>query len=478
MEKVIKQMLLRSRRMPLLVIAVALAILGLTILLARERLGSAVREQILGRDAYALYGVALMHQLELAEQDEALFSIADPDEQLTVVLKTSRLHGVLGARLFEADGAFVDAFPAYVAEAGLNPADLAALRDQKPVSRFHRSVPLPDLFLVLGTNAADRAVPLLEVNVPFHTREGEFVGAAQFIIEGQGIIAEFARLDRNLTIQSLAAFGVGGGILAAAIGWAFQRLRRAQRLLAERTNKLIDANQELALAAKTSAVGAITSHLIHGLKSPLFGLQSYVSRLGREDAARLQTDLQQVIATTRRMQSMINQIVGVLREEEGARSYQITLSELLGLVRQRVIVLAESRGVRLEFIQEAEAALPNRVANLIALILVNLTQNAIQATPEGKCVTLALAWEDEQLVFEVRDEGQGLPGSVRETLFFPCHSTKPDGSGIGLALSKQLANHLGAGLALKRNSPAGCAFALSVPGLLCLDKSMAPTAPK
>src|SRR5256885_10117139 len=46
-------------------------------------------------------------------------------------------------------------------------------------------------------------------------------------------------------------------------------------------------------------------------------------------------------------------------------------------------------------------------------------------------------------------------------LFAPCRSSKEGGSGIGLAISKQLANHLGAQLELKSNSPAGCVFVRS-----------------
>src|SRR6185369_13510390 len=113
--------------------------------------------------------------------------------------------------------------------------------------------------------AAERTLPLLEVNVPLHTgADRQLLGIAQFILEGYSIAAEFSQLDRHLARQALVAFLVGGGILVLTILWAFRRLRGTQLLLAERTRGLLQANQALALAAKTSAVGAITSHLIHG----------------------------------------------------------------------------------------------------------------------------------------------------------------------------------------------------------------------
>jgi nitrogen-specific signal transduction histidine kinase len=64
---------------------------------------------------------------------------------------------------------------------------------------------------------------------------------------------------------------------------------------------------------------------------------------------------------------------------------------------------------------------------------------------------------------EVADEGPGLPPEMQARLFAPCPSHKKGGSGIGLAISQQLANHLGAELELKHSSSKGCAFRLALP---------------
>jgi two-component system sensor histidine kinase FlrB len=96
----------------------------------------------------------------------------------------------------------------------------------------------------------------------------------------------------------------------------------------------------------------------------------------------------------------------------------------------------------------------------VALVLVNLVENAIQATPTGKKVAVAIKRVGEHLLFEVRDEGGGFPADT--PLFMPCRSTKAGGTGIGLALSKQLASHLGAELELCESTSAGCVFALKL----------------
>jgi len=467
----IEQLFLRSRRLPWVLIGVTLLILAATILLASLQLRAEIRKQIAGRDGEVLHPVAI---LQLEAEIELLGPITDPANLLPVVLKTSRLlKSVVATRLFDANGRFVEAFPPYVQEGALEAENLPALRRLKPVSHFLQAVPLSRLFLPEDdAPEADKTIPLLEVNVPLHAgAENRLIAIAQFNIEGSGIAAEFQQLNQHLALQGLIAFFVGGGILVITITWAFRRLRQAHQLLAERTSSLLRANQELALAAKTSAVGAITSHLIHGLKNPLSGLQNLMSGLALPEAASPEADWGQAVIAARRMQSLINQVVNVLREEEGSVQYEITLSELAEMVSDKVRPLSVETGVKFLSGLNGQVVLPNRAANLVALILVNLTQNALQATPKGNAVTLSLTECGEQIVCEVRDQGPGLPPELAAHLFAPCKSSKEGGSGIGLAISKQLANHLGANLELKSNSPEGCVFVLRVPKNVASEKS-------
>jgi hypothetical protein len=389
----IQQLLLRSRRLPWILVVVVLAILAGTILLTMQQTRARIRAQIAGRDGEVLHAVARMQMPAATDPEDPAGSVEDPANQLAVLLETSRLSWVLGARLFDPQGGFVESFPGDMFEAEVSAADLEILRSLQPVSRFHPAARLADVFLTdPETPPGGRStVPLLEVTVPLHTvKDRRLVGIAQFIIEGDSIAREFARLDHYLLRQAMTAFVPAAIIMVAAIMWAFRRLNRAHRLLAERTETLVQANQELALAAKTSAVGAVTSHLIHGLKNPLAGLQNFVAGLGAAVADRPEGDLQQAIAATRRMQAMINDVVAVLREEEGSGHYQMSAAELVGVISGRMQGLCRERGVELVVDSQSHTMLPNRAANLVALILANLVQNAIEASPRNRSVRLAI----------------------------------------------------------------------------------------
>jgi signal transduction histidine kinase len=451
----IEELVLRSRRLPALVIALTLAVLAGVVLLTTLQVRNQIREQIAGRDGEVLHAVALLHYAEDVEMGLA-GPITSPGDQLSVVLKSAQLRGVLGIRLFDAGGRFVESFPPTVTELTLNDQHVRRLKALHPISRFHPSALLAGLFYP-DESVPTGSIPLLEVLVPLHTEDGTLAGIAQFLVEGHSIAAEYARLDQNLAVQAATAFAVGGMILSAVFVWAFRRIQRANRQLSERTQNLAKANKELALAAKTTALGAVTAHLIHGLKNPLAGLQSFVSSRGTTQSYE-ESDWQQAIASTRRMQAIIQQVIGVLREEEAGSDYEIALTELEQIVRARAQPLAREKDVNFTSVIQAKGGLPNRTANLLALILINLVENAIQATPKDKAVTLTVQRNGAELIFEIRDEGSGFPADT--PLFMPCHSTRDGGTGIGLALCKQLANHLGAQLELARSTPQGCVFVL------------------
>ena len=132
-------------------------------------------------------------------------------------------------------------------------------------------------------------------------------------------------------------------------------------------------------------------------------------------------------------------------------------------VEQRPPALASPRGVALRLEGGAGRELSGREANLVGLVVENLVTNALQAAPRGSVVRVIT--ESAVLPGEVRvvDAGEGLPGHVLQHIFSPVQSTKAGGSGIGLAISRQIATSIGAQLELVRSGPDGTEFRLSLP---------------
>ncbi|MBI4658077.1 MAG: HAMP domain-containing histidine kinase [Verrucomicrobia bacterium] len=464
-----------SRFAPFVVILLTLAVLGGTLFLANWHFRNRIRDQIAGRDAQVLYALWLSHRFDDALKNKSGEVAETPAEQLEASLEISELpplSGSLAIRLFDTNGNFIVAFPVHVSESRLASKEIEQLRSLRPVSRFLPAARLSDFSPAFSTADQRRTRPLLEITVPLHTRnEKRLLGMTQFVLDGESLAQELAALDHTQNLQALVAFLVSGSLVVFVLGLAFRQLQKVNRLLVERTQNLLQANQELSWAAKASAIGAVTSHLIHGLKNPLSGLQNFMVGRSAESAPASDTEWKLAASTTRRMQSLVNEVVRILREQNDTVRYEVTLGEIVQMVGSKMAPLSEVTGVHFQTRLRAQGALTNRDANLIILILENLIQNAIQATPRGKTTSLIIHSGGDQVICEVQDEGPGLPEHCRSNLFKPCQSSKEQGSGIGLTISKQLAKYIGADLVLKSTGPAGSVFILAMPATLLAEDS-------
>lgn len=461
----LEKLMPRTRRTLGLGLGLALAVLAVTILVGWFFVRGLVREQIAHRDAEALYATTLMEQMDAGNGfDEPLES----GEQLgfEAAILASRLRGVLGIRFFNSEGEFTDAFPATIQPRLLDRRVLASVREFKPHSRFRPDTLLSDVFIYLPQFATGQVarMPTLEVTVPLHERDSQHLaGVAQFLVEGRSIALEYAALDRHLGGLAVGAFAAAGTVLVSMLWPAFRRVERLNQELAHRTERLQRANQELALAARASAVGAVSAHLMHGLKNPLASLSQFVRCHQSEEHEPSDPEWQDALTAARRMQTLVEQTIEVLADARGEPAYEISLSELAETVRARVENLRSQQCVQLTAAVNAKGTISSRTANLVRLILVNLLENAIQVTPAGQTVTLTLDRESDNWVWRVQDQGSGMPAHQRAHLFLPCKSSREGGSGIGLAISKQIAEHIGASLALVEPVEGGCVFVLSLP---------------
>lgn len=461
----------QSRFVAASALVLALAVLGGMVALGTLYLRRHLREHLVQRDGDILYAVALARQYANGAGSNLTQRLGNPADQLALALDISQLkEGVLAVRMFDREGRFVTAFPPNVTATNLPTADLTPLHRLQPVGRFHDHARLSDHFWLEAEDA--HATPMLEVTIPLHARgSSNLMAAAQLLLDGHTIAREYGRVDQHLWRIALALFAGGGLMLSAVLILAYRRLRRAQALLEDRTRRLLRANHELALAAKTSALGSVTAHLIHGLGNPLANLQDFVAAHGHNGAPA--RDLETVASATHRMQQIVHDVVRVLSEERGGDLYELSLAELAGVLNTKLHPAVEDADVHLLTEINAEGNLSNHHANLILLILENVIHNALQATPRGRTVRVAFTSGDGSVRCEVEDEGPGIPVEILPRLFTPCRSTR-GGSGLGLAISRQLAHQLGGRLELQLSTPAGCVFVLVLPQDLFTWGAMLP----
>lgn len=457
----------KPRHVLFAVLLATLAVLGALIAGLTWQLRTRLRAEVLRREAEAIAAVVQLQLGAAPARPAEAGAVGSMDDAFVAVLESSRLRGVLAVQLFDAAGRLGDALgPVPLLENAAAPAWPTMLAE--PGVRYFRQA-----VLLSPTEAAAPAeaprVPVLDVAVPLRVDGGaaRTLGMARYWIDGSAVAAEFARMDRGLAWQAGIAFCGAAAVIAILLAWALARLAEANRRLVERSADLARANQELDFAAKTGAIGAISAHLIHGLKNPLSGLEGFVAENTpfADDPARGEA-WRMAVDTTQRLRALVNEVVIVLRDEaDGRADYRVPVAEVVEAARARAAVPAENAGVRLTATAPGDRELPARTGNLVGLVLTNLLANAIEASPRGARVSLEVRGTENSAAVEffVCDAGGGVPAAVRGALFRPLHSAKPGGGGVGLAISRQLARHAGGDLELIRSDGSGTVFRLRVP---------------
>lgn len=454
----------KPQRLLARVSVVTIAIFGALVAALTWRLRHELRDEVLRREAEAVHAVALM-QLRLAEERGGPLEGAIGLEQaFQAVLESSKLRGVVAVHVFAPGGELYAALPVWPAERRWSGATAVP---QAPRATFRAEASLEGaLGLAVEPGAEPTRAPLLEIVVPLRV-ESAALGVARYWTDGAPVGQEFARIDRRLAWQAGVAFLGGAVLIALVIAAAARRLAAANRLLEEQRADLARANEELDFAAKTGALGAISAHLIHGLKNPLAGIEGFVAETatGAPDALRGEA-CRTAVETTRRLRALVNEVTSVLRDEAaGEGDYPVPVGEVLHAVAQRAAAAAERAGIAVRTNVSGDPQLSGRRANLVGLVLTNLVSNAIEAAPAGSAVFMESRPLDGRVEFVVRDAGPGLPREVRQALFRPVRSTKVGGGGVGLAISHRLARHAGGELELICSDDSGTIFRLAVPAL-------------
>lgn len=423
-----------------------------------------MRRQIESRDGQVLSELARVLEGESGTADD-LEADLERDPQM-VFLRIARWDGIVAGWRFDAEGSLVSWLPEDVQDPDVPAEALESLKGGKPFSRFIPSLRLAEVFMstnLLTGPKALVAIPALEVYVPLRGETaGSPGGVAGFLIEAQSLAAQFRALDRQLLVRAAAALVVAMAFTGLVLQVVFRRLAKARQLVERRTEDLLRANQELSRSARIAALGAVTAHLVHGLKNPVSGLQTFMASRTAEGGEQ-DDDWREARAATQRMQTLIHDVVRVIREQETELEYEVPLIEVGEAVVARTRASGERRGVRVSLEGAPRRNVDNRTSGLLALMLGNLVENAIEATPEGGHVRLHLLDEVSATVCEVIDDGPGIAVEAQARLFQPQHSTKEGGSGLGLAITRQLALALGGDVRLLRSDEHGSTFRVELP---------------
>jgi C4-dicarboxylate-specific signal transduction histidine kinase len=241
---------------------------------------------------------------------------------------------------------------------------------------------------------------------------------------------------------------------------------------ADQTEKaLIEARAELAHLARLTTLGELTATIAHEINQPMAAVVTEASAslrwLGGQapNLDEVRHAQSRIVQNGHRASEVIGRI-RALAKKSPIQAERLDVNEtILG-----VIALMRSELHRNHVLLRTELASDSPVvfADRIQLqqVILNLIMNAIEAMVEGRLRHLVVASErhrSEHVLVAVRDSGAGLDPKGVHRLFEAFYTTKPEGLGMGLAISRSIIEAHGGRLWASANAPRGAVFQFTLP---------------
>lgn len=215
-------------------------------------------------------------------------------------------------------------------------------------------------------------------------------------------------------------------------------------------------------AEQARALTALSAELAHELKNPLASVKGLATLIARDAQGKAKDRLTVLRGEVDRMQGILDELLDFSRPLVPLCMEDVDLAQLARDVSRLYEATAADNAVELQLSAAAPVQLrcdPRKVRQ----ILINLMQNAIDASPAGSRVELDICARAGLAHLSVADRGAGLDPSVADRLFEPGMTTKEQGSGLGLVIARSLARQHGGELSLRPRSGGGAVAELSLP---------------
>ncbi len=218
--------------------------------------------------------------------------------------------------------------------------------------------------------------------------------------------------------------------------------------------------QELEVARRLAAIGKLTAGVGHEVKNPINAMVVHLELLrgklapgGLEAFGGAQRHVDILAGEMQRLDRVVQTLADFSRPME-LHLREHDLRQVVGVVMELTAAEMEEQGVSVTVQAPPEPMMVRADAELMQQAVLNLLLNGMQAMPGGGALRVKMRREQQFAVVEVVDEGEGIPVEVLPRIFELYFTTKPKGSGIGLAMTYRILQLHGGAMEVRSNADA------------------------
>ncbi len=242
-------------------------------------------------------------------------------------------------------------------------------------------------------------------------------------------------------------------------------LEESYHKLQLQSERVITVEKQLRQAEKLSTLGEMAAVLAHEIRNPLGSIRGTAEILKDDyrpgDPKHEFIEIQ--IKETERLNRVVEDFLRMARQQPVER-HDCSLREELETIVTLVARDAEDRGIALQFEAAPHEGIVRGDGEKLRQAFLNIVINALQATPSGGNVNILLNTFESGLEITFRDSGAGIAPDDLQRIFEPFYTTKPDGTGLGLAVTRKIIEAHGGTLVVESEPGNGTTVVVRLPG--------------
>lgn len=222
-----------------------------------------------------------------------------------------------------------------------------------------------------------------------------------------------------------------------------------------------------------AGLGQASAAIVHDLKNPLISISGFAKRLnqGKGDVV---TASEAIIKSAQDMEKIVHDVLD-FSKPHSMDFDEAGITDVMGNILEYCKMKADEKGVVLSAYlpDEAETILIDRSHMTRALI--NLVNNAIEASDKTGVVDVRAEIERDSLVIMIRDHGVGMDQDTLENVFIPFYTKKSSGTGLGMAIAKKIIEGHKGEIKVKSKEGSGTEVIIKLP---CINRETEENAGK
>lgn len=252
--------------------------------------------------------------------------------------------------------------------------------------------------------------------------------------------------------------------LAIDTATTFRRAKADAENLDLALRSLRAAEDDKLRSATLAAIGEIAAIVAHEIRGPLAAIGGFARSIAREPERfeRNARNAQIIVDEVARLEGILGGLLSFTKPSEPEFT-MVDLGPLIESIAEQARQPEEHAEVNITVDLAPDVPAVRADAKQVRQIILNLVNNAIQAMPHGGHLTLALRHQPPHVEVLVRDTGEGIPPDRLERIFDAFFTSKPTGTGLGLALCKKLATQHGADIRVESEPGKGTTFTVIFP---------------